>query len=105
MSVNVFIHINYGDTYESVSIEGPGEDLKVFQTGDPIVDFARADVYGAQLAHKRGVAFMTTSSLNHFVFDVPGYRFNSDDLLERDPRDYRPDGTLKTRAEIEAESD
>ncbi len=80
---NVHLYINYSNkTYESVEVFGPGDASKKFATGDPVADFARADVFARLRADKAGVAYLCSSSVNDFVFDVPGYRFNEHDMLE-----------------------
>ena len=105
MTDNVFIGIAYDDAYQHVFVEGPGLEIETFATGDPPADLKAAFAAGAARAKEHGVAFMTLSSLDGFVFDVPGWCWNGigNDELIRDDRDYHEDGRLKTKAEIEAE--
>lgn len=82
MSENVFIAIDYDDTgYKGVEVSGPGGLKTQFATNNPSADFAAGSAYGAALAKQNRVAFMTSSSLDGFVFDVPGWRFDENDQL------------------------
>jgi hypothetical protein len=108
-SPNVHIRIEYSaqsgeqPTYTAVTIAGPGDAIERFATSDPVADFQAATEAGRAKAAVASCTFMTTSSLDHFVFDVPGWRFTWDGMLERDPRDYHSDGRVKTKAAIEEE--
>jgi hypothetical protein len=87
-SPNVFIGIDYDTAYKAVIITEPGGAEKRFETGDPVADFRSAVIHGQGLIEDRkAITFMTLSSLDGFIFDVPGWRFNEDDMLEVDPND------------------
>jgi hypothetical protein len=82
---NVFVGIDYETDYIACFIQGPGDFKKRFATGDAVADFRAAVEFGAKHARETGVAFMSLSSIDGFVFDVAGYRWTRDDLIERAP--------------------
>lgn len=96
--MNVHMHIEYGDAYEAIVLTAPDGKKHRFATGDPSADYARAVVQGMWMAASADCFLMTSSSVNDFVWDVPGYRFNADDLLEIDPADWDADGNLIRKA-------
>jgi hypothetical protein len=101
---SVFIGIDYDDAYKAVVVSVPPEGKETrFETGDPTADWRAAVTFAAHTAKDLGVPCMTLSSLDGFVFDVPGWRFDEHDNLERDPRDYNADGSLKTREQLDAD--
>lgn len=85
MTHNVFIGIDYDTDYIACFIQGPGEFSQRFATGDAVADFREAVMFGAKRAREKSVAFMSLSSIDGFVFDVVGYRWTRDDLIERAP--------------------
>ncbi len=93
--MTVFLDIDYDEditeddpvidgNYRGVVVSGSGEPTRFF-TGDPGKDMADARVFGSELAAKSKERFVELSSTTHFVFDVPGWRYDSDDNLVRDP--------------------
>lgn len=85
---NIFLGIDYDDAYLAVTVtDRDGSEVR-FQSGDPEADFALAYVCARSLARTIGCSVMTSSSLDGFVFDVPGWKYNADDMLVRDPRDH-----------------
>lgn len=101
-SVNCFLWIDYEDGpggYRAVVLDkaqGLGEVR--FASGDPVKDWAEAnEAAKAEVVEGRAVTCMMLSSTTHFVFDVPGYRFNEDDDLELDPEDWT-DGVLTPKS-------
>lgn len=102
---SVFIGIDYGAAYKAVVVALPPDGGETrFETGDPVADWKAAVLFAAHAAHEKRVPCMTLSSLDGFVFDVPGWRFDEHDNLERDPRDYNPDGSLKPRKHLDPDA-
>lgn len=102
MPHNVFIEIDYDEmkpvgSYKGVVITPPQGDEVRFNTGDPVADFRSARDKGVELANQFGCRFMQLSSLSHFVFDVPGYRYDDNDMLVVD-HDLHDDGVMIERA-------
>ncbi len=60
-----------------------------FGTGDPVADWAGA----MQAARRRCESLRQSSSCDHFVHDVAGFKFDENDDLVKDPED-----TLESRA-------
>jgi hypothetical protein len=82
---SVFLGIDYDDDYQAVVVSLPPDGAETrFETGDPPADWKAAVAFAAR---ERGVPCMTLSSLDGFVFDVKGWRFDEHDNLEADPRD------------------
>lgn len=76
---NLFVYIDYHEdaapeqAYERIRIADlDGTLVKDFATGDPVADWATAMAY---LKEQGRPFYYMTSSVDHFVFDVPGYRF------------------------------
>lgn len=85
---NLFLGIDYDDAYEAVTVtQRDGTDVR-FETGDPPADFAAAVEYARKECIRIGCRLMTSSSLDGFVFDVPGWKYDDADMLVRDPRDH-----------------
>jgi hypothetical protein len=85
---NVFIDINYDTAYQAVEIVGPGDQpLQKFATGDPVTDYRGAWNAATERAIAAQCSIMTGSSLTHFIWDIPGYKFDEDDNLQPDPRE------------------
>jgi hypothetical protein len=101
--MSAFLTIEYDTAYKEVTVIGPklwgSFPVKRFASGDPVADFSRAVVFAMEESRKTGEPVMTTSSVNDFVYDVPGYRFNEQDLLEIDPRDWDANGNVIIRAD------
>lgn len=79
-----YIMIDYNDDgYKAVVVVRPDEKFengRRFETGDPAADFKEAMDYASTF----GDAVLTSSSVGDFVFDVPGWAFDEDDMLVRD---------------------
>lgn len=73
------------DTYRAVTVKPQGRDGEIarFGTGDPVADMHDAMVYAAG----RFDGLMFSSSMDHFVHDQPGYRYDENDLLVADIRE------------------
>lgn len=85
---NLFLGIDYDAAYEAVTVTlRDGTDVR-FETGDPPADFAAAVEYARKECARIGCRLMTSSSLDGFVFDVPGWKYDDADMLVRDPRDH-----------------
>lgn len=97
-----FLGIDYDEgeptSYRAVVVTDiNGEDTR-FETGDPVADWHAASDHARELVQTgQAAGCMTLSSCSHFVFDVPGYRFNVDDDLELDPNDWT-DGVLTPKS-------
>jgi len=105
MAHNVFLGIDYDDAYKAVVVSDPSNVEYRFETGDPSADWAAAKVKARELTQEFGCICMTLSSLDGFVFDVPGWKFNDADDIVRDERDFNTDGTLKTPADLEQDDE
>ena len=97
-SPNAILGILYEDGpggYRAVELDVPGKrEPERFATGDPVADWATASQRAKALVESgEAPTCFTRSSVTHFVFDVPGYRFNLDDNIEIDPADWT-DGVL-----------
>lgn len=86
----VFLGIDYTHAYvyQAVTVTKRDGDEVRFETGDPEADYKAACDFAREEAVRSGAdAVMTSSSLNDFVFEVPGWRYDADDNLVPDPRD------------------
>lgn len=99
----IFIGIDYDDAYKAVQVDLPDGTETRFETGDPPADWRAAIDYARAKHVELGVPAMTLSSIDGFVFDVMGWRFDENEMLILDERDYHPDGRLKTRIESDLE--
>lgn len=93
-----FLGIDYDEgeaaSYRAVTVTDVYGDDTRFETGDPVKDWAAAVAFSRSLVETgKAAGCMMSSSTTHFVFDVPGYRYNEDDMIELDPRDWT-DGVL-----------
>ncbi len=95
---NVHLSIDYDEdpkrpSYRSVVVRGPGRFESRYASNDPVTDFRKGLVLARRKARVGRCRLLASSSLTHFVFDVPGYRFVGHpvfgELLARDPRDGR----------------
>ncbi|AFU88173.1 hypothetical protein CcrColossus_gp303 [Caulobacter phage CcrColossus] len=85
---NLHLGIDYDDAYRAVTVTlRDGTEVR-FESGDPPADFAKAVEYARGECVRIGCNVMTSSSLDSFVFDVPGWKYNNEDMLIRDPRDH-----------------
>lgn len=77
------------DSYRGIVVTRGGEVVAEWRSGNPPADWAAFRAWGAET----GAAVMETSSLTHFVQDVPGWRFILDEagaeILVEDPEDER----------------
>lgn len=78
---STFIGIDYSDErgYLAVEVSPPSLAPKRFATNDPVADYKAAIEYARTLDKP----LLLLSSTTHFVFDVPGYRFDKHDNLVR----------------------
>lgn len=95
---NIHLSIDYDESskrpsYRAVVVSGPGRSERRFRSLGPIADFKAGVIFARRQARVSRCRVMTSSSLGHFVFDVPGYRFVEHavfgELLAFDPRDGR----------------
>lgn len=101
---NLHLGIDYDDAYKAVTLKTPLDGELRFETGDPVADYKAAITRGMKIMEaKEALAFMTSSSIDGFVFDVPGWRWGKNDILELDPNAYHADGRVKTKAEYDEE--
>ncbi len=74
-----FIHFNVSHDgpprYRSISISTVTENVAEFSSGDPMTDWKAMHEF--IIAHP--ATYMTTSSFEGFVWDVPGYQFVLED--------------------------
>ena len=80
-------------SYRGVTIRHPDGTETAWRSGDPVRDWA--DMLSWRGKEGAAFAVLETSSLTHFVQDVPGYRFlirDGVEVLVRDPQvDAEPD--------------
>lgn len=95
---NVHLSIDYAEDlkrpfYRAVVVQGPGRIVCRFASQDPVTDFRKGLAFARRRARVGRCRVLASSSLTHFVYDVPGYRFVEHpvfgELLARDPRDGR----------------
>lgn len=91
--VSVFLGIDYDENVETLSgyrgvtvCVGVNGTEERFNTGDPVADY-RAAVKRCQGLAQKGHPVMSLSSLDHFVYDVPGYKYDENDYLVVDSVD------------------
>lgn len=75
-----YVSIHYGDVYHFVEVRLPDETVRKFETGDAPKDWRDSHEWMRSLGYKQ---CMYSSLCDHFVCDVPGYRFNEDSAIER----------------------
>lgn len=93
---NVFLGIDYDEAYKAVTVTKRDGDEVRFETGDPEADYQAACEFAREEAERSGAErIMTSSSLNDFVFEVPGWKYDDEDNLIPDPRD-----RIKTVTEV-----
>lgn len=81
-------------TYDGVVIEFQDKQYR-FISGNPVADYraaiekiqAMVNEIHAEHPEITSIPVMQSSSLGHFVYDEPGFRFDENDVLIRDPRD------------------
>ncbi len=63
------------DSYQGVVLKAPDGNETRWMTGEPVADWA------AYLEHAKaaGIMVLTASSVGHFCWDNPGYRFTEDE--------------------------
>ena len=84
---NAFLSIDYDTDYQAVVVTNPDKTEVRFETGDAVADYQSAISYARTLVDAgRAIYVLTSSSLNDFVFDVDGYRFDENDMLQIDLR-------------------
>ena len=78
---NRFINIGYdeasGDGYRGIEVANREKTLNTFATGDVVKDFA--DMVDWCAGNPISGRYMFQSSVDHFVMDVPGYRWEVDE--------------------------
>lgn len=87
MPHSVFMGIDYDADYKACVVTEPNDTEHRFATGNPPEDWKAACRKAYELTQTLGVPCMTLSSLDGFVFDVPGWRFDENDMLVKDERD------------------
>lgn len=81
---NRFIDIEYDEdsgtpeAYKGVFVRSLEADVKTFASGDVVKDFADTTEWCRQ--NPISGRYMYSSSVDHFVMDVPGYSWDVDDL-------------------------
>lgn len=78
------VSIEYSDVYKAVKLVYPNGSVKRYRTGRPDHDFKRAMEEARRFTRLFRIPAFTMSSVQHFVFDVPGWRFNDEDELVAD---------------------
>lgn len=108
MPANFFLAIEYDDhsvenrrlnVYRAVVLTLPdmiqaAESEIRFATNDPVEDYKSAQRLVHALRVQYPAAFLYSSSVNDFVHDCYGYRFNADDFLEENPEEPLFDGEV-----------
>lgn len=81
-----YMSIDYDEgvagSYRAVIVSHDGANgrfEKRLASGDPVIDYREAVEYCERL--KRVI--MESSSVTHFVFDDPSYKFDENDMLEK----------------------
>jgi hypothetical protein len=86
VSITPIISIDFDefepDSYRAVVVRNERNKEMRFATGDVIADYQAAMQYCAERVDVLFVLF--SSSVDHFVTDVPGYRLTEERMLVRD---------------------
>lgn len=91
MRTSLYLSVDYDEapnTYRAFVLTDLDDVEHRFENGDPVKDYTNMLQYAYELSEKYpGVRMMESSSVNHFVWDVPGYRWDENDMLVLDEKE------------------